>query len=77
VASAVDGVPEVVEHGVTGLLVPSLDARMFAEGLRRIFDERDTAAAWGEAGYQRARRLFSLETWAQRTADLYRRVCGR
>jgi starch synthase len=80
VASAVGGIPEVVDDGVTGLLVPYREghAEEFEAGLTRALDRvlADPAAAarMGEAGRQRAVREFGWDTVARRTADLYEAV---
>jgi glycosyltransferase involved in cell wall biosynthesis len=44
VATRVGGIPEIVEDGVTGLLVPSKDPRAFAAALARVA---------GDAGWRR------------------------
>lgn len=82
VASAVGGIPEVVDDGVTGLLVPfdEHDPAGFAAGLAdRVNDllaDPARAAAMGHAGRHRVVREFSWATVAQRTVQLYRSVVG-
>ncbi|HEY5835846.1 glycogen synthase [Streptomyces sp.] len=77
VASAVGGIPEVVQDGVTGLLVPYSEEHEeeFEDGLARAVDrligDPDTAARMGEAGRERAVREFGWDTVAGRTAELY------
>jgi glycosyltransferase involved in cell wall biosynthesis len=43
VASDIDGVREIVDHGRTGWLVPSADPRALAEGILRLLEDRDLA----------------------------------
>jgi starch synthase len=80
VASAVGGIPEVVDDGVTGVLVPyRADAvAEFEAGLSAAVNELcrdpDRAAAMGRAGRQRAVRDFAWEAIARRTVDLYRSI---
>ncbi|WP_335980906.1 glycogen synthase [Streptomyces sp. CA2R106] len=80
VASAVGGIPEVVAHGTTGLLVPYREghAAQFEAGLARALDRvlADPAAAarMGEAGRRRAVGEFGWDTVARRTAQLYEEV---
>ncbi|WP_031512305.1 glycogen synthase [Streptomyces sp. NRRL F-5123] len=80
VASAVGGIPEVVEHGATGLLVPYDEQRPeeFEAGLAAALGELTAdparAAALGAAGRERAVGEFGWDTVARRTADLYGQV---
>ena len=61
VATAVGGIPELVEHGRTGLLVQPLDPAAFAEALTRLAADPVRAAAMGRAGFERQRRFYTLE----------------
>ena len=78
VASAVGGIPEVVDDGVTGLLVPydSADPRAFEAGLATAIDELAGepagAAAMGHAGRSRAVAEFGWNAVAARTVEVYR-----
>jgi starch synthase len=76
VASAVGGIPEVVDDGSTGLLVPAGDG--FEEGLARAMDTvlGDPAAArrMGEAGRERAVGAFGWDAVARRTVRLYEEI---
>ncbi len=62
VASAVGGVPEVIEHGVSGLLVPPGNACALAEALEQLHRKPDTALRIGGAG---ARKVHEQYTWAR------------
>ncbi|MFF6881105.1 glycogen synthase [Streptomyces sp. NPDC012474] len=76
VASAVGGIPEVVDDGTTGLLVPTGDG--FEAGLARAMDTvlADPAAAgrMGEAGRERAVGAFGWDAVARRTVRLYEEI---
>ncbi|WP_093797597.1 glycogen synthase [Streptomyces sp. Wb2n-11] len=80
VASAVGGIPEVVEDGGTGLLVPYAepDPEAFeaglADGINRLTGERRTALRMGEEGRRRAVREFGWEAVARRTAEVYEEI---
>jgi alpha-maltose-1-phosphate synthase len=90
VASRVGGIPEAVVHGETGVLVPveqmdvapfePVDKDKFACDLAAAINElmRDPArrAAMSAAARRRVEHVFSWEAVAQRTAGLYREVCG-
>ncbi|MFJ2635291.1 glycogen synthase [Streptomyces sp. NPDC087422] len=83
VASAVGGIPEVVEDGVTGLLVPysEEDPAAFEAGLaralNRVIGDRAEAERMGAAGRDRAVREFGWDTVARRTAELYASVLAQ
>ncbi|MFE9974053.1 glycogen synthase [Streptomyces hirsutus] len=76
VASRVGGVPEVVEDGVTGVLVPVDD--VFEQGLAHALDsvlgDPEAARRMGEAGRERAVGVFGWDTVARRTVALYEEI---
>ncbi|SBT95060.1 starch synthase [Streptomyces sp. DI166] len=76
VASRVGGIPEVVEDGKTGLLVPVDDD--FEDSLARALDavigDPEGARAMGEAGRERAVGEFGWDAVARRTANLYAEI---
>jgi colanic acid/amylovoran biosynthesis glycosyltransferase len=62
------GIPEAVEHAVTGFLVPEGDSRAMAEYIVRLARDPALRQRLGEAGCARVRRQFTWE--AERTALL-------
>jgi len=54
IASAVGGVPDLLDHGRAGLLVPPDDAAALAGAIARLADDRPRAQALGRAGRARA-----------------------
>ena len=78
VASAVGGIPEVVDDGVTGLLVdytaddPAGFEERFAAALNRLAADPDEADRMGKAGRARAVEQFGWDAVAARTVELYR-----
>ena len=77
VASAVDGLPEVVAHEQTGLLVPPGDAGALAAAIASLIDDPERAKAMGEAGRRRAASHFSWDCYVAAHEDLFRQVAGR
>jgi glycosyltransferase involved in cell wall biosynthesis len=71
VASAVGGIPEIVVHEDTGLLVPPGDAAALAGALATLLTHPDQARAMGARGQARARERFSIETAVQQHQQLY------
>jgi glycosyltransferase involved in cell wall biosynthesis len=76
VASRVGGIPEVVRHGETGLLVPPKDSRDLAASIIRLLLDPALAARFAQAGLARVREKFSLERMVAGTLEVYARLAG-
>ncbi|WP_346927086.1 glycogen synthase [uncultured Arthrobacter sp.] len=88
VASATGGIPEVVQHGETGLLVdieqvtdgtgtpldPEKFVTEFAAALTEVVSDPARARAMGQAGRRRAEEHFSWESITETTLEVYRSV---
>jgi glycosyltransferase involved in cell wall biosynthesis len=71
VATNGGGVPEIVEDGVTGILVPMGDATAMAEAICQIISDPVGAEAMGARGRQRVIEHFSLEKTARGVEAVY------
>jgi glycosyltransferase involved in cell wall biosynthesis len=71
VATAVDGTPEVVVEGETGLLVSPGDPAGLANALCRLLGDPAGRARLGRAGRARAMDLFDQRQQVRRTQELY------
>jgi glycosyltransferase involved in cell wall biosynthesis len=74
IATAVGGIPEVVQHGVTGLLVPSGQPLQLADAIVRILGSPALATSMGEAGRRRIEAGFTLDGEMRRIFELYQSV---
>jgi alpha-maltose-1-phosphate synthase len=74
VASGVGGIPEVVENGVTGTLVPPADPAALAAAINALLADPARAAAYGREGRRRVVRDFAWPSIARQTAALYERL---
>lgn len=75
VATAVGGIPEVVNDGHTGLLVPSNDEAALEGALARMLDAGpEQRRAWADAARVEAKRRFSMERMVERTQAVYDRI---
>jgi glycosyltransferase involved in cell wall biosynthesis len=74
VATAAGGVPEIVNDGGSGLLVPPGDADAMAAAIDRLLSNRDAAAAMGEAARRIVEQRFTIERFAGRIQELYREL---
>jgi glycosyltransferase involved in cell wall biosynthesis len=72
VATAVDGTPEVVLDGSTGLLVPPADARSLAYALLRLLGDPAAARDMGAAARTYAVERFDLQRQVDAAAQVYR-----
>ena len=71
VASDVGGIPEMVESGKTGLLIPPGDPDALAEAVIFLLQHPERASEMGEAAYNKVRQDFSLDTLVARTEEIY------
>lgn len=76
VACAVNGVPDLVRHGVTGLLAAPADPEGFAGCVRWMLEHRVEARAMGMRGRAAVRSLFSPEAMCDAIDGLYRSLLG-
>jgi glycosyltransferase involved in cell wall biosynthesis len=71
IASRCGGVPELVDDGVTGWLVPRLDVEALLHGMRELLREPRRLREMGDAARLRAERLLTWERSAQRLERAY------
>ena len=76
VATRVGGIPEVIEDGETGRLVPFGDPEAMAAAVTELIQNPARRLALGQAGRRQARSLFSAEAIVPRYEAVYGRVCG-
>jgi len=74
VATNVGGIPEVVEDGLTGLLVPSGDSESIARALNELIADGDRRKRLGENARVEANKRFSSDAIIHRYEELYRRL---
>jgi glycosyltransferase involved in cell wall biosynthesis len=77
VASRVGGVPELVEDGVTGFLVPPRDPRALVGALQKVLDDPGLRSRMGTAGREKAIREFGLAEMVRKTHHVYDEVLRR
>ncbi|OFW31457.1 MAG: hypothetical protein A3G76_09955 [Acidobacteria bacterium RIFCSPLOWO2_12_FULL_65_11] len=77
VATSAGGIPEVVEDGVTGLLVAPRHHQAMAGAIVRLLTDEGLRRRMGEAGFARVSARFTVERMVAETAAVYARVAGR
>ncbi len=73
-ATSVGGIPEVVEHGVTGLLSPSGDAAALAGSLVKLLSDEDARLRMAEAARRTAEQVYSMSAMVARHEELLDRL---
>jgi len=76
VATHVPGHVDVVEEGVTGLLVPPRDPAGLAEAIALLLGDERRRHLMGVAGRERVVRHFSSDRMAAEVGELYRQAAG-
>jgi glycosyltransferase involved in cell wall biosynthesis len=71
IATSVGGLPELIEDGQTGYLVPPSDVAALTKRLRLLILDPERRQAMGAAGRQRAREHFSLDRMVAEIAAIY------
>lgn len=74
VATAVDGIPEIVEPGETGFLHGHEDPESLAKALIRLLENEAERTRIGETARIRVEREFSEQAYADRVGELYARL---
>jgi glycosyltransferase involved in cell wall biosynthesis len=74
VATAVGGIPEVIQHQHTGVLVPPDNPQALAEAVVRVLRDPRPVAEWARAGEQLINAHYTMEHMIDRTAAVYTAV---
>jgi glycosyltransferase involved in cell wall biosynthesis len=77
VASAVDGLAEIVDDGVTGILVPPDDPTALARALDNLDEHWDECVKMGARGHDRVTRSFTVEGMVAGTLAAYKEAMAR
>ncbi len=71
VATRVGALPEIVDDGVTGMLVPSRDSGALAAAVTTLLGGGPRLREMGESGRLRYEQLFTLQRMVSETLDVY------
>ncbi len=77
VATSVGGLPEIVEHGTTGLLVPPADEASLAKNILWMLEHPQEAKEMASAAKAVVEEKFTAETMARKTEEVYMKVLGK
>jgi glycosyltransferase involved in cell wall biosynthesis len=70
-ATRAGGIPEIVEDGETGWLVPPRDARALADAIVRALGDPSLRQRAADAGFRRVNSLFTVDRMVEKTAAIY------
>ena len=71
IASYVGAIPDVLQDGVTGVLIPPKDPQAIAEAIIMILSDKQLASRIAKKGFERVRDNFSAERMARKYLSLY------
>lgn len=71
VSANVGGIPEMIEHEKTGLLIKPADARALAENIKLLIDNKTLGAELGAKAALKAKSEFGLEKMVSATKEIY------
>jgi glycosyltransferase involved in cell wall biosynthesis len=74
ISTRVGAIPNVMEDGTTGILIPPKDPEAIARAINRVLSDRDTAIKMAEKGFEKVRDHFSSEIMASKYISLYNEV---
>jgi len=74
VATRVGGVPELVEDGKSGILVPARDSEALAKAVRYLLQHPDEATQMGQNARERAVSQFDIKICAKKHEEVFRSV---
>lgn len=74
IGTRINAIPEIVQHGATGLLVPPGDPRALADALARLVGDAELRARMGTAARARIEQVASFERYASRLTAILRRA---
>jgi glycosyltransferase involved in cell wall biosynthesis len=74
IASNVGGIPTIVQHNTTGLLVPPQDVEALAEAIARVMANKNLAMMLGRQGRRAVEEKFNVQVMAEKVEAVYAKV---
>jgi len=74
VATRVGAIPDVLEDGVTGILIPPKDPQAIAEAITMILSNKNFASEIAQKGFERVRDNFSSEKMGSKYHSIYKEL---
>ena len=77
IATNVGSLPEVVDHGMTGYLVPPGNVKKLEEAIIDLLKDEDKLKRMGQNAFKKAKEELSWDKIAHKTVDVYREVISQ
>lgn len=76
VATEEGGIPDIVEDGKTGFIVPKHDVSALADKVEYLINNPDLSYSMGQTGFKKYREEFQLEMWENRLCNILKSLCN-
>lgn len=77
VSTFAGGIPEVIENGINGILVPPKNHELFAKALIRLIEDRELRLKFGDAGRKIVEERFTVDKMVEGTLKVYQRLLNK
>ena len=74
IGSNAGGVPEIIDHGKTGLLFDTWNSDSLAVAIRLLYSDKNLRRRLAEAGQKKGQTQFQLETQYGKVLEVFRRL---
>jgi len=74
ITTDVGGLPEVVDDGITGFIVPPRNSEALAEAIVKLLKDENVRKQMGENAYKKLKTDFSWDNIAEKTIEVYKKV---
>ena len=74
IASAVGGIPEIIENGNDGILIPPRDSNALKQSIKLLMEDRGKAASMGEKGKKKVIENYSMENNIRKLMEIYHNI---
>lgn len=77
VSTTAGGIPEVIENGINGILVPPKNHELFAKALIHLIEDRELRLKFGDAGRKIVEERFTVDKMVEGTLKVYQRLLNK
>ena len=77
IASNVGGIPEIIENGRDGILVPPEDSETLAQAINDLLENKGLREKLSQAAYKKVKKEFSIKKYSVQILDLYRSLINK